>query len=227
MSKADLLKNVCFFSGLSETELAYLAACLARRTFARGVIVFHRGSPGRTLYIIESGKIRIFVLSASGREISVNVYGPGEVFGELALLDGLPRSAGATAIERTTVLTLHRDDFLWHLERYPGMATSIIEVLSARVRYTTIYAEGLAFLDVHARVASKLLELADRYGKERDRGTEIDLRLTQSELATWVAASREHVNKVLGDLRDADLIAIDGQTITLLDERRLEARIPE
>mgnify|MGYP001130193959 FL=1 len=226
MSKADLLKNVSFFAGLSGRELNSLAECLARRTFAKGVIIFHKGSPGRTLYIIESGKVRIFVLGASGREISVNVYGSGEVFGELALLDDLPRSAGATAVERTTVLTLHRDDFLWHLERYPKMARSIIEVLSARVRYTTLYAESLAFLDVHARVAKKLLELAERYGVKEGEEIQIALHLTQAELASWVAATREHVNKVLGAFRDQGLISVEGQTITVLDPRRLRQRVP-
>lgn len=225
MSKTGLLKNVSFFASLSEPKLDSLADCLARRTFAKDVIIFHKGSPGRTLYIIESGKVRIFVLSESGREISVNVYGTGDVFGELALLDDLPRSAGATAVERTTVLTLHRDDFLWHLERYPKMARSIIEVLSARVRYTTLYAESLAFLDVHARVADKLLELADRYGVEREEAIQIDLQLTQAELASWVAATREHVNKVLGTFRDQGLISIDGQTITILDPQRLRQRV--
>jgi len=225
VSEVGMLRSVSFFAGLSEKELSSLAKCLARRTFAKGVIIFHKDSPGRTLYIIESGKVRIFVLSESGREISVNVYGSGDVFGELALLDGQPRSAGAVVVERTTVLTLHRDDFLWHLERYPRMARSIIEVLSARVRYTTAYAESLAFLDVHARVARKLLELADRYGVERNGLLTIDLQLTQTELASWVAATREHVNKVLGTLRDQGLIRVDGQTITLLDSSGLRRRI--
>lgn len=225
MSQVAMLKNVSFFAGLSERELESLARCAARRTFAKGVIIFHKDSPGRTLYIIESGKVRIFVLSESGREISVNVYGSGDVFGELALLDGLPRSAGAVVVERATVLTLHRDDFLWHLEQYPRMARSIIEVLSARLRYTTVYAESLAFLDVYARIAAKLLELAERYGVEQDGVIEIDLQLTQAELASWVAATREHVNKVLGTFRDQGLIKIEGQTITLLDRQRLERRV--
>jgi CRP-like cAMP-binding protein len=222
MSKVELLKNVSLFAGLSERELNSLAQCLARRTFGRGAIIFHKDSPGRTLYVIETGKVRIFVLSESGREISVNVYGPGDVFGELALLNGLPRSAGAMVVEKATVLTLHRDDFLWHLREYPEMARSIIEVLSARLRYTTVHAESLAFLDVYGRVASKLLELAERFGVERGEAIEIDLQLTQTELASWVAATREHVNKVLGAFRDQGLIRIEGQRIRVLDRPRLQ-----
>jgi CRP-like cAMP-binding protein len=87
-----------------------------------------------------------------------------------------------------------------------------------------VYAEGLAFLDVYARVADKLLELADRYGVKRDEGIEIGLQLTQAELATWVAATREHVNKVLGTFRDQGLIKVDRQTIMLTDQERLRRR---
>lgn len=224
MSKMTMLRNVPLFAGLSDQELEVLADSLGKRTFGKGMIIFHRDSPGQTLYIIESGKVRIFILSESGREISVNIYGPGDVFGELALLDGLPRSAGAIALEKTVTLTLHRDDFLRHLEAYPRMAKSIMEVLSTRLRYTTAYAESLAFLDVYGRVAAKLLELADRYGVQKE-GIEIELRLTQAELASWVAATRESVNKVLGTFRDQGLIKVEGQRITILDRRELKRRI--
>lgn len=226
MSRIAMLRKVPLFAGLSDQELEALAGSLGKRTFAKGMIIFHKGSPGQRLYIIESGKVRIFLLSESGQEITINVYGPGEVFGELALLDGLPRSAGAMAMERTVAHTLHRQDFLQQLEASPRMAKSIMEVLSARLRYTTAYSESLSFLDVYGRVAAKLLELADRYGVSgQQEGIAIDLRLTQAELATWVGASRERVNKVLGTFRDQGLIEIDGQRIAILDRRGLEERI--
>ena len=233
MSRATMLRNVPFFTGLSDQELDLLADSLGRRTFNKGMIIYHEGSPGHTLYIIESGQVRIFLLGESGQEISVNIYSPGDVFGELALLDGLPRSAGVVAMERTVTLTLHREDFLRHLETTPRMARSILEVLSRRLRYTTTYAESLALLDVYGRVAAKLLELADRYGVQQEgadrlrpadklRPTEIDLHLTQAELASWVGATRESVNKVLGTFRDQRLIEVQGQEITILDRRGLE-----
>ena len=225
MSRGAIVRNVPFFAGLSDQELEVLAESLGKRTFGKGMIIFHKGSPGQTLYIIESGKVRIFILSESGQEISVNIYGPGDVFGELALLDGLPRSAGAVVLEKTVTFTLHRDDFLRHLETYPRMAKSIMEVLSTRVRYDTAYAESLVFLDVCGRVAAKLLELADRYGVQKEGAEEIELRLTQAELASWVGATRESVNKVLGTFRDHGLIEVKGQRITILDRRGLERRI--
>lgn len=219
--KATMIRNVPLFAGLSDQELEDLAVSLGRCTFAKGMILFHKGSPGQTMYIIESGKVRIFALSESGQEITLNIYGAGDVFGEFSLLDGLPRSAGAVAMEKTIALTLHRDPFFQHLEACPHMARSIIEVLTARLRFTTKHAESLAFLDIPGRVAMTLLDLADRYGTEK-AGLELSLRLTQSELATWVAATRESVNKVLGTFRDQGLIAVEGQTITILDLEGLE-----
>ena len=221
MSKVTMLRKVSLFSRLTDQALETLALCLGKRTFGKGTIIFHKGSPGRSLYIIESGRVRIFLLSNSGQEISVNVYGPGDVFGELALLDGLPRSAGAVVMERAVVHTLHRDDFRQLLDASPGVAKSIIQDLVSRLRYTTALMEQQAFLDVNDRVAAKLLELLERYGQQGE-GSEIDLRLTQTELASWVSARRESVNKVLGIFRDQGLIEVDGQRITILDRAGLE-----
>jgi CRP/FNR family cyclic AMP-dependent transcriptional regulator len=225
MSKAALLRNVPLFAGLSDQELEALASRLGRRTFGKGMVIFHKGGLGRSLYIIESGQVRIFSLSETGQEISINIYGPGDLFGELSILDGLPRSAGAMAMERTVTLTLYRDDFLRCLEACPSMVKSIVAVLSRRLRYTTAYAETLAFLDVYGRVAAKLLELADRYGVAKAGAEQIELHLTQAELASWVVASRESVNKVLGTFRDQGLIQLEGQAITILDREALGRQV--
>ncbi|MGD8474851.1 MAG: Crp/Fnr family transcriptional regulator [Anaerolineae bacterium] len=224
MNKAGLLRSIPLFMSLPDHEIESLGRSLGKRTFGKGMIIFHRESPGQTLYIIESGLVRIFSLSESGQEITVNLYGPGELFGEMAVLDGCPRSAGALCMERTVTYTLHRDIFLDCLERNPDLAQGVIELLTKRLRYTTYYVENLAFLDVYGRVAAKLLELGERF-RDKERGGGLDLRLTQGELATWVSASRESVNKVLSQFRDQGLIAVDGQEITILDRRGLWDRV--
>lgn len=188
------------------------------------MIIFHRDAPGNTLYLVESGRVRIFLLSEEGQEITLNFHGPDECFGELALLDNLPRSAGAVTLEPTVVYTLHREDFLRHLHTHPHIAESILTILSHRLRQLTDYTETLAFFDVYDRVVAKLLDLADRYGVAGD-GILIDLPLTQGELATWVVASRERVNKALGLLRDRCLINVDGKQITILDPDGLRRQI--
>jgi CRP/FNR family cyclic AMP-dependent transcriptional regulator len=224
LNQAQLLRRVPLFANLPDRELEALASSLGKRTFGKGMIIFHGGSLGQTLYIIESGLVRIFSLSESGQELTVNLYGPGQVFGEMALLDRGPRSAGALCMERTVTYTLHRDVFERCLERTPALARGLIELLIDRLRYSTSCLESLAFLDVYGRVAGKLLELGRRHGHQGN-GIEIDLRLTQGELATWVAASRESVNKVLSSFRDLGLIAVDSQGITILDWRGLEDRV--
>ena len=220
MSQVDLLRKAPIFESLNDLELEALAASLKERTFARGVVIFHKGSPGNSLYLIESGKVRISVLSDSGQEITLNTHGPQECFGELALLDGLPRSASAVSLERTTCRVLERGDFLTILETHPVMVRSILALLSGRVRHATAYAESLAFLDVQSPIAATLLALADRHGIQK-HGIEIDLRLTQGDLASYVAATRESVNKALGTLRDQGLVSIDGQTVTVVDAQGL------
>ncbi len=221
MAPYETLRGMTLFDGVTDAELSILAGDLGRRTFGKGVFIFHKDSPGRVLYIIESGQVRLFVLSDMGQEISTNVLGPGEIFGEAAVLDGLPRATGAVALVTTVTLTWHRDDFARSLEACPRLARNLMVLLVTRMRYATRTIEELAFLDVHRRVAARILDLGRRCGVQQG-GIELDLGLTQSELATWVAASRESVNKVLGALRAKGLIAVDGGKITILDQRRLE-----
>ena len=173
MTNLDFLKNVSLFSGLAQPDLAALACRMGRRQFDREVIIFHKGSPGQNLYIIQSGRVRIFALSLDGRQLSLNSFGPGECFGELSMIDGQPRSAGAIATEDTVTLILHRQDFLHHIETYPQIAGHMLQLLCARLRKTAGYAETLTFLDARSRLAAKLLQLSeqpDQLAGEHDTG---------------------------------------------------------
>jgi CRP/FNR family transcriptional regulator, cyclic AMP receptor protein len=225
MPVSELLRKAPLFADLPDEETRALAAHLGKRTFGKGMILFHKDSPGQTLYLIESGLVRIFVLSETGQEMTLNVHGPGECFGEISLLDGKPRSAGAVALEPTVTYALHRDDFLRCLRDYPVLAQRIVELLAERLRHLTAYAECLAFLDVPGRLAAALLDLAERHGIKRDASAvEIDLHLTQTELATWVGATREMVNRALVVFRDQGWITIEGQTIRIVDMKQLLER---
>ncbi len=220
----DLLRRVPLFAGLRAEALDGLAAQLRRRTFRRGTMIFHKDQAGDALYIIESGRVRIFLPAENGTELTVEISGAGEVFGELALLDGRPRSASAEALEDTTALVLGREEFRAHLAASPQLAVALIELLSMRLRHATEYAESLAHLDVHARLARTLLEMAGRYGVERN-GLEIDVDLTQADLATMVGATRERVNRALAAFRSQGLVELRGRKIALLDAARLRQRI--
>jgi len=220
MPRLTSLRSVPLFSGLSDEQFASISKTLDKRAFGKGIIIFHKDSPGRTLYIIESGKARTFILSEYGQELTLNLHGPGDALGELALLDGKPRSAGAVTLEPTVTFTWDRDDFQRHLRAYPQLALSLAEMLAARLRYTTTQTQCLTFLDVDGRVAAKLLELAERFGVQRE-GLEVEMALTQGELASWVGTTRESVNKALGSLCHQSLIDISGQTVRILDARGL------
>ena len=220
----ELLRRAPLFAGLRPDALDGLAAQLRRHTFKRGTMIFHKDQTGDALYVIESGRVRIFLPTESGTELTVEVSGPGDVFGELALLDGRPRSASAETLEDTTAFTLTREEFKAHLAATPQLAVALIELLSTRLRHVTEYAESLAHLDVHARLARTLLEMADRYGVKRN-GIEIDLDLTQADLATMVGATRERVNRALAAFRAQGLLELRGRKIALLDTTRLRQRI--
>jgi CRP/FNR family transcriptional regulator/CRP/FNR family cyclic AMP-dependent transcriptional regulator len=224
MSVVDLLRRLSIFADLSNEELNTLALCLGKRTFARGMMPFQKGSFAQSLYLIESGEVRIFALSETGHEITLEVYGPGECFGEAALLDGSHRTTGAMALDRTVTYTLDRQDFLRCLECYPQVTRRVLTLLAHRLEYITAYAENLAFLDVAGRVAAVVLDLAERQGGARGR-VAINLRMTQADLASWVCASREMVNRVLHAYREQGLLATDAHTIVVLDMEGLRRRI--
>ncbi|HEX4207174.1 MAG TPA: Crp/Fnr family transcriptional regulator, partial [Ktedonobacteraceae bacterium] len=164
-------------------------------------------------------------ISPDGQEISLVVFGKGECFGELALLDGEPRSADATALERVECYTLQRSDFHKAIMKNPKIAIQILEVLSKRLRKTDKQVEDLIFLDVYGRVAKKLLELAEEHGIQVENGVMIDVRLTQQELASMVGASRESVNKVMGYFMDKHYISTDKHRITIRELADLQQRI--
>jgi CRP/FNR family transcriptional regulator, cyclic AMP receptor protein len=223
-SVRELLRRVVLFKSLTDEMLEGLATHLRRRTFRRDTILFHKDQAGDALYIVEAGRTRIFAPAEGGDELTVDVHGPGDVFGEMALLDGLPRSASAVTLEDSVLYTLGRDEFQMHLAAHPQLASALLELLSTRLRHVMEYAETLAFLDVYGRVAHALLTMAERYGVQDD-GLLINVDLTQTELASMVAATRERINRALAAFRAQGLIELRGKKYVILDPKRLRERI--
>src|SRR5439155_992538 len=162
-----MLRNVSLFAQLSDETLAGVSAQLHRKTFRKGTIIFHKDQAGDALYIVESGRVRIFLPTQGGEELTVDVAGPGDVFGELALLDGRPRSASADTLEDTVTFTISRDEFQKYLGRAPQLAAALVELLSSRLRHVTEYAERLAFPDVHVRIGAQRPSPARRVNYHR------------------------------------------------------------
>lgn len=214
---ATALRNVGLFAEVPTGDLDDLAAGLRRRRYARNQVIFVQGDPGANLCIVEEGRVRICVSSEDGKELVLRMLGPGDFFGELALLDGEPRSADAIAQEPCQLLLLQREDFLAFVEARPRVGTALLVALSRKLRLTTRQAQDVAFLDVPARVARTLLTLADGADADGER----TCRLTQAELAGAVGVTRESVNRCLGQLEDRGLIRRARGAITILRADRL------
>jgi CRP/FNR family transcriptional regulator/CRP/FNR family cyclic AMP-dependent transcriptional regulator len=219
------LSRVALFSNLDVESLRALASAMRRRSFRPGEVIFHRDDPGQMLYIIREGKVKIYITSPEGQEVVLAVFGPGDYFGELALLDGQPRSASAITLDGVEAYALQRNDFITAVSHYPRIAIQVMNVLSRRLRQTDAMIEDLLFLDVHGRVAKKLLELAEVHGIRTAEGIRIELRLTQSDLAALVGASRESVNKVMGYFADKRFISTEKRKITILRLADLRRRV--
>jgi CRP-like cAMP-binding protein len=219
---ATALAKVALFTDLTPSDLHSLAACLRRRRYARGETVFLRGDPGTSLCIVESGRVKLSLSSAEGREVVVDLFGPDEFFGELALLDPAPRSADAVAVEPSVLLLLQRDEFVRCVEARPSVALRLLTVLTRRLRRDAEQMHDAAFLDVSARLARALLRLA---GDEADeRGLPTTPRLTQSDLAGVVGTTRETLNKWLTLFEREGLIRREKGRIALLRPDDLRRR---
>ena len=227
MHTTERLRNIPCFSGLDAAHLRVLATSLGTQTFERGETIFHQGSFGTVLYIIVSGQVRIYTVSEAGQELSVTIFRSGEFFGELALLDGQPRSASAVAMCRTTALLLHRSAFISAVQSHPPIAIAVLEAMSQRLRQSTNHADLLSTSSAFQRVARQLLTLAERYGQREGAITHIDLHLTQDDLASLAGTTRETVNRALAILRDQGLIRVARARVSVVDRVGLEQVITQ
>ena len=225
MGDPSPLARVSLFAGLADADLAELAAGLRARRYPRGATIFLCGDPGESLCIIESGLVRLGLTSADGREMVLALLGPGDFFGELAILDGRPRSADAIAVEDTRLLLLQRESFLRALEARPRLAIQLLGVLSERLRRDAQILQDVVFLDVPGRLAGVLLRLAGGSDESPDAARVVPVRLSQAELASMVGTTRESVNKWLRAFEQRGLIRRVRRQIVLLRPEELREHI--
>jgi len=195
---------------LSVIDLRDFAQHAVTRTFPKNTVVVSEGDQTDSLYIIVSGRVKVYVSDEKGKEIVLSESGPGEYFGEMVLDEG-PRSASVMTIEPTQFLVVPKEDFKEFVAKSPEFALHLIRKLIRRVRALTNDVKSLALMDVYGRVARMLLDLAT----ERDGTLVIENRPTQQEMANRVGASREMVNKILRDLTEGGYIAVERDRITI------------
>lgn len=216
---SPILREVALFRDLPQPELSVLAHQVVRREYGRNELIFSQGDRGDGLYIVAEGHVRISRENVSGDEVIITLHEPGEYFGELALFDDEPRSASATAEERTAVLFLSRSIFREFLENHPAALFSCLQVVVRQLRRCTDLVDELALMDVRSRLARRLLSL-DQGGMLE--GADNTFRLTQQHLAHMTGATRESVNKHLNALVDEGIVQLWRGRIRILDREALE-----
>ena len=212
---AARLGRTLLFSGLDQDELRRLAGITREVSLATSAILFNQGDESDGLYVITSGIIRIYLTADDGREATVNLSEEGEVIGEMALLDGLPRSAGAAALTETHLVFIPRAPFLALLESSSKLARQIILTLCERLRSTNAQIDQAIFHDLRHRLLLLLNQIAMIHGRVEADMAVIELDLTQGAIAQMLGASREAVNKQLRALVKENRIAIEGHKIQI------------
>ena len=215
------LRDSYLFERAEEDALAAIARHLRRRRFRRGETIFHQGDPGDSLHIVSSGAVKIVLPSLEGEEAIIATLRSGDFFGELALLDGAPRSATAIALEATETSTLPRQAFLTMLDQDKALRESLLAGLAREIRRVTTHVEELHFLDLAGRLASRLARLA-RDAEPEATEVRLDWPYTQSDLASMIGGTRQSVNKLLSDLVDRELVIIEKDTLIIPDVAALE-----
>ncbi len=218
--------GIPLFAGLGSAELAHLSEFMQCKVMRASSSLILEETPGEVLYLIKSGAIKIRVSDLEGTEVIFAILGPGDIVGEMSVVDSLQRSASAVTIEPTTVFAIDRSAFWKCLETMPTMTYNLVGIMSRRLRAADARIQSLATLDVDGRVASQILSLAWTYGESVGTGDiRIPFRLTQSDLAGLVGASRVRVNQVLATYRRCGMISVEyGYRVVVHDSVGLAAR---
>ncbi len=206
-----MLKNIPLFSGLEEDQLETLRKALIVKTYPKNSYLFSEGDPSDSFYVVEKGKVNVGINDEEGREVILSVLGPGEYFGEMALLDGEPRCAYVMTKERTKLLIISKKEFENLLNANPAIMVNLLKGLQKRLREANKRIESLALMDVYGRVARLLTQIAGA----REDEVVITEKMTHQEIANMVGASREMVSRVLKELTTEGYISIHKKRITI------------
>ena len=226
LSPKTVLRHNYLFRSLSDSTLEGIAALAARRTSYKGSVIFSQGDEGDALFGVASGRVRISASASGGREVFLNIMEPGDTFGEIAVMDGLPRTANAIALDDSTLILIQRADFLPFLEKEPRLAIHLLKLMCERLRWTSELVEESAFMEGPARLAKRLLILASLHGRAARVG-HLELRISQAELARFLGISRQIVNQHLADWRRHGWIELGRTQIVIRNADALRAMIAE
>jgi CRP-like cAMP-binding protein len=220
LSVQTILERNRLFRGLSAATIQQIAALAIRRPYEPDALVFSQGDPGDSLYGVVTGKVRISASTREGKEMFLNIMEPGDTFGEIALLDGNPRTATATTTATCELMIIPRGQFLALLQREPTVAIHLLQLLCQRIRWTSAQAEDSALLTVPNRLARRLLSLAKLHGQQSPKG--VQLIISQEEMGRFLGISRQAVNQYLQEWRTQGWVDVGRGKVTVLDESALQ-----
>lgn len=228
LSDPELLTDVTLFQGLTVKQWERLKNLLHYQNFPAGTHIITAEQPGEMVYIIRQGTVKIFQDQADGTTVILAILGPGDVVGEMSMVDSVGRSANVVTLEDSTLIWLDRIAFEYCLDTMPKINYNLVRILSQRIRLANEQIQALASLDVNGRMARQFLAFAERYGVVREMGDIlIPLRLTQSDLAHLVGASRKRVNQVMVRFKRSGLIEVDSDgRISVRDQGALAQMCP-
>jgi CRP/FNR family cyclic AMP-dependent transcriptional regulator len=215
------LAAIPLFAALEPGDLRRISGCARTERVQAADIVIERGAPADALYAVAAGKLKVVAPRHAGRDATLHILGPGDVFGEVALFDTEGRTARVTAIEESVLLVIDRREFVDLLSRSPELSRRLLSLMANRIKNTIAHFDATTSLDVPQRLARKLLFLAEHYGVREGTGVAITLKLSQSELGDLVDSTRQSVNRELRRWNEAGILAMDDGRIVVVDAAAL------
>lgn len=209
------LRNVPIFADLDDAELDKIAKLGTRKKYKKGNIIVLEQEMGAALFVIITGKVKVVRTDEEGREVILSIFGPGEFFGEMSLLDGLARSATVVATSKSELFMIHRREFLDLLHEFPAVAISLLAELTMRLRKADAQIKSLSLKDAAGRVANVLLLLADDVGVFKKGKVVIEDLPLQQDMANMAGTSRETVSRMIHQFMEKEHVALEGNTLTI------------
>jgi len=218
----DFLQYVPIFSDLNDDTLEQIAKIGIKKQFKKESVVLLEHETGSALFVIVNGKVKISRVSDDGKEVILTILGESDFFGEMAILDGLTRSANVTAIEDSELFIIQRNDFLELLKMHPEVTISLLQELTQRLRAADMKIKSLSLKDAEGKVATVILQLADDLGRIKQGAVEIEKLPYQHDLANMAGTSRETISRTLHSFAKKGLIEIDGSKLRIPDYERFK-----
>jgi CRP-like cAMP-binding protein len=217
------LKKIPLLAELGPEVLARLAERVEMKEVRRREVVYLPGDPGRSLFFVNGGRVKVSKVTRDGKALTLSYCGPSEVFGETCLIDGGPRSEMAEAVENAMLTEVERADFERLLAMHPSLGSAMTKLMVHRRRELENKVEGLVFRDVTSKLAELLVKLAGEYGVDDSRGTMVALKITHQELANLIGSTRETVSLTLSQFKKKNLICTEGRKVIIADAESLRA----